>query len=317
MSLLFRDTELWTPQPEWERRTLAEGKALLLRNDSFHSQLITFENARTATTYPPFDFYHDIAQVRQFPPLPSALRAPIPSPFLCWPSSLDSPDHAYRDFGNIQSHLTLDFSDIEPHLRDTTVPLASVNPNATSPASADDSSSDSQQSSPSPTLDSLTLLPQPSSFCPAPGTHEALILSQVSHSPTLHTVACTLLNSPEYRTGSDLDRNLLLSLCRANEYVAGTGNGKHGIRGGIQDYDCLLEGCGKKIKRRDHMLNHLRKHFGIKPFPCPFVQKAESGREACSTRFLRYDDLKRHVRSVHQRDLDNNGCVRASLSPLI
>lgn len=48
---------------------------------------------------------------------------------------------------------------------------------------------------------------------------------------------------------------------------------KEGSRGGPKGFRCLWETqrgvfCGKEIKRRDHMQNHVRVHFGIKPFQC-------------------------------------------------
>ena len=47
--------------------------------------------------------------------------------------------------------------------------------------------------------------------------------------------------------------------------------GKEGSRGGTDKYECLWGGCGKIVKRRDHMVNHVKAHLGIKPFACPFV----------------------------------------------
>jgi len=49
--------------------------------------------------------------------------------------------------------------------------------------------------------------------------------------------------------------------------------GKEGSRGGTDKYKCLWGGCGKIVKCRDHMVNHIKAHLGIKPFACLFVYK--------------------------------------------
>jgi len=61
----------------------------------------------------------------------------------------------------------------------------------------------------------------------------------------------------------------------------------------------------KVIKRRDHMLNHVRCHLGLKPWVCVFI--SAGAHKECGTRFLRLDDLKRHLRQIHKHDMDDNG----------
>ena len=61
--------------------------------------------------------------------------------------------------------------------------------------------------------------------------------------------------------------------------------GKEGSRGGTDKYECLWGGCGKIVKRRDHMVNHVKAHLGIKPFACPFVYEYLDQRQWC-VRFL-------------------------------
>ena len=105
------------------------------------------------------------------------------------------------------------------------------------------------------------------------------------------------------------------------EAVLFPNGGRSGSRGGIDRYRCLFGDCGKVIKRRDHMLNHVRCHLGLKPWVCGFasVDKQWSVFSYLShsvpthtiyrsgTRFLRVDDLKRHLRHIHKLDMDENG----------
>ncbi|KAG7154336.1 Zinc finger protein 536-like 12 [Homarus americanus] len=54
--------------------------------------------------------------------------------------------------------------------------------------------------------------------------------------------------------------------------------------------------CGKVISRRDNLRVHMRTHTGERPYACPH----------CPHRSKTGGNLRKHVRSIHGRDLSDN-----------
>jgi hypothetical protein len=118
--------------------------------------------------------------------------------------------------------------------------------------------------------------------------------------PIVRDAVYQIVHSPEWEAQQEVHGDLLMPIVEAVFFPNG---GRSGSRGGIDRYRCLFGTCGKVIKRRDHMLNHVRCHLGLKPWVCGFA----SVDKQCGTRFLRVDDLKRHLRHIHKVDMDENG----------
>jgi hypothetical protein len=132
------------------------------------------------------------------------------------------------------------------------------------------SQSDSENSF-SPTA---ALLPQPS-----PTTFEekrSRILAECAASPaTVREAVLAVVNSSDWEEQADIHGDLLMPLIGAVRFPDG---GRPGSRGGIDKYQCRFGSCGKVIKRRDHMLNHVRCHLGLKPWVCGFIS-ADTGKQ--------------------------------------
>ena len=140
--------------------------------------------------------------------------------------------------------------------------------------------------------------------------------------PVVHDAILHILHLSEWEKQEDVPGDLLAPIVEAIHFPNG---GRSGSRGGIDRYRCLWGTCGKVIKRRDHMLNHVRCHLGLKPWVCGFISSDADKKWSvtsqpfllylCShnhaifsgTRFLRVDDLKRHLRHIHKHDMDEGG----------
>jgi len=109
--------------------------------------------------------------------------------------------------------------------------------------------------------------PSPSSNC---GSVNANANESGSNTNTTATAtASTNGIVPPPATIEEISVEALQPLFKAIPYTSK--GGKEGSRGGTDKYECLWGGCGKIVKRRDHMVNHVKAHLGIKPFACPFV----------------------------------------------
>lgn len=77
---------------------------------------------------------------------------------------------------------------------------------------------------------------------------------------------------------------------------AGIGGGGGVVGGGIGGgLSVICPVCGKQISRRDNLRVHMRTHTGEKPYPCPH----------CPHRSKTGGNLRKHVRSIHGRDLSD------------
>ncbi|KAI9049413.1 hypothetical protein LZ554_006447 [Drepanopeziza brunnea f. sp. 'monogermtubi'] len=57
-------------------------------------------------------------------------------------------------------------------------------------------------------------------------------------------------------------------------------------------FDCVgYQDCHMSFTRSEHLLRHIRKHTGERPFVC-----------FCSHRFTRYDNLRQHLQTVHKNE---------------
>ncbi|PVU97233.1 hypothetical protein BB559_002108 [Furculomyces boomerangus] len=96
-----------------------------------------------------------------------------------------------------------------------------------------------------------------------------------------------------------------------------------GVVSGLQ-FECTLNGCGKKFTQKAHLLVHARIHLGIKPFVCehsgcrksfsqmgnlrthvrmhtgekPFVCQYEN----CKKKFSQMGNLKTHISKIHSKN---------------
>ena len=70
-----------------------------------------------------------------------------------------------------------------------------------------------------------------------------------------------------------------------------------------EDFICLVEGCGKRFKRKEHLVRHGTSHNEVKAFVCG----------VCSKGFARSDVLNRHVRQ-HGPDASSTASSFANLN---
>ena len=81
-----------------------------------------------------------------------------------------------------------------------------------------------------------------------------------------------ILVAPDFSGRGDIPAEKLQAFYTSVPHARNEGD-KQGSRGGAAGYTCRWHACpqGEKlIKRRDHMINHIRGHFGVKPFGCTF-----------------------------------------------
>jgi hypothetical protein len=81
-----------------------------------------------------------------------------------------------------------------------------------------------------------------------------------------------ILASPEFSERGDIPAEKLQTFYNSVPHERCEGD-KQGSRGGAAGYTCHWHACSqadRMIKRRDHMLNHIRGHFGVKPFGCRY-----------------------------------------------
>lgn len=86
--------------------------------------------------------------------------------------------------------------------------------------------------------------------------------------PVVRDAVFHIVHSPEWEAQQEVHGDLLMPIVEAVFFPNG---GRSGSRGGIDRYRCLFGACHKVIKRRDHMLNHVRCHLGLKPWVCGFA----------------------------------------------
>jgi hypothetical protein len=87
--------------------------------------------------------------------------------------------------------------------------------------------------------------------------------------PVVRDAVFHIVHSPEWEAQQEVLGDLLMPIVEAIHFPNG---GRSGSRGGIDRYRCLFGClCAKVIKRRDHMLNHVRCHLGLKPWVCGFA----------------------------------------------
>ena len=87
-------------------------------------------------------------------------------------------------------------------------------------------------------------------------------------SPVVHDAILHIVHSLEWEKQEDIPSDLLLPIVEEIHFPDG---GRSGSRSGIDRYRCLWGTCATVIKRRDHMLNHVRTHLGLKPWVCGFT----------------------------------------------
>lgn len=147
-------------------------------------------------------------------------------------------------------------------------------PSRTSPSSQSDSDSSFQLSPFSP----AALLSPSSSATQRPlEDRRAKVITECAPSPSVvRDAVLHIIHSPEWEAQQEVHGDLLMPIVEAVHFPNG---GRSGSRGGIDRYKCLFGACAKVIKRRDHMLNHVRCHLGLKPWVCgfPSVDKQWSG----------------------------------------
>lgn len=91
-----------------------------------------------------------------------------------------------------------------------------------------------------------------------------------AHQPAIMEI----LTSYDFHERGDIPAEKLQAFYISVPHVRTEGD-KQGSRGGAAGYTCRWHACpqaeaDRPIKRRDHMLNHIRGHFGVKPFGCKF-----------------------------------------------
>ena len=92
--------------------------------------------------------------------------------------------------------------------------------------------------------------------------------------PTHQRIIMDILTSSEFTERGDIPADKLQAFYISVPHARNEGD-KQGSRGGAAGYTCRWQACpqaeaDRPIKRRDHMLNHIRGHFGVKPFGCKF-----------------------------------------------
>ena len=183
------------------------------------------------------------------------------------------------------------------------------------------SQSDSDRLSP---CSAATSLSPPHATTPQPPLEEKRrkIMTECAPAPpVVRNAVSSVVNSLEWQSQGDIHSDLLMPIVEPIHFANG---GRSGSRGGIDCYRCRFGLCTKVIKRRDHMLNHVRCHLGLKPWVCAFISVDAHKQWSddfttfptlspliqpllSETRFLRIDDLKRHLRHLHKHDMDENG----------
>jgi hypothetical protein len=141
-------------------------------------------------------------------------------------------------------------------------------PSRTSPSTSTQSDSDSSfQLSPfSPTA--LLSPSPPATQHPLEEKRIKVIAECAPSPPVVRDAVYHILHSPEWEAQQEVNGDLLMPIVEAVHFPNG---GRSGSRGGIDRYRCLFGACAKVIKRRDHMLNHVRCHLGLKPWVCGFA----------------------------------------------
>ena len=86
--------------------------------------------------------------------------------------------------------------------------------------------------------------------------------------PVVYDAILHIVHSHEWENQEDISADLLLPIVEAIHFPSG---GRSGSGSEIDRYRCLWGTCTKIIKRRDHMLNHVRNHLGLKPWVCSFT----------------------------------------------
>lgn len=90
--------------------------------------------------------------------------------------------------------------------------------------------------------------------------------------PAHQQVIMDILTSSDFGARDDIPAEKLQIFYTSVPHARSEGD-KQGSRGGAAGYACRWHACPqaeRTIKRRDHMLNHIRGHFGVKPFACKY-----------------------------------------------
>ena len=120
-------------------------------------------------------------------------------------------------------------------------------------------------------FEAAALLPSPPATQPSVEEKRAKVMTESAGSPPVaHDRIFHIIHLPEWEKQEDVPSDLLVPIFEAILFPNG---GRSGSRGGIDRYRCLWGTCGKVIKRRDHMLNHVRCHLGLKPWVCGFISE--------------------------------------------
>lgn len=94
-----------------------------------------------------------------------------------------------------------------------------------------------------------------------------------------------ILVSSDFSVRGDIPAEKLQAFYISVPHARSEGD-KQGSRGGAAGYTCRWHACTQAdriIKRRDHMINHIRGHFGVKPFGCKFGNGVNLPRWSVST----------------------------------
>lgn len=138
-------------------------------------------------------------------------------------------------------------------------------PSRTSPSSQSDSDSSFQLSPFSPAA--LLSPSPPATQRPLEEKRTKVITECAPSPPVVRDAVFHIVHSPEWEAQQEVHSDVLMPIVEAVHFPNG---GRSGSRGGIDRYKCLFGACAKVIKRRDHMLNHVRCHLGLKPWVCCF-----------------------------------------------
>lgn len=152
------------------------------------------------------------------------------------------------------------------------------NPSRTSPSFQSDSESSFRLS---PFSSAALLTSPPPATRPPLEEKRAKVMRECAASPpVVREAVFHILHSPEWEAQQEVHGDQLILIVEAIHFANG---GRSGSRGGIDRYRCLI--CAKVIKRRDHMLNHVRCHLGLKPWVCVFASMDKQW-SACFITFL-------------------------------